>query len=424
MNELFGASIDSARHLDSNDSLSSFRDEFHFPKTSEGKTVLYFTGNSLGLQPKNTQSYVMQELTDWAALGVEGHWNAKHPWLPYHEFCAEGLGKLVGGLTTEVVAMNTLTVNLHMMMVSFYRPTAQRFKILVEGGAFPSDQYAVASQARFHGYDPKLAICELFPRPGEETLRTEDIVRVIEKDGAQIALIMLGGVNYRTGQAFDMQSITKAGHKAGCVVGFDLAHAAGNIPLSLHDWNVDFGVWCNYKYINAGPGAIAGCFVHERHAHEALPRFEGWWGHKKATRFEMGPTFEPIGGAETWQVSNPPILQLAALRASLDVFGKTSMKALREKSLRLTAYFEFLLETLLPKESYQILTPHNAADRGCQLSLRFHGNPKQIQKDLEAKGIITDFREPDVIRVAPVPLYNSFEDVFNFVEFISRSGYV
>lgn len=409
-----------ALSLDEKDPLRQFRGEFNFPKNSDGSDVLYFTGNSLGLQPKKTKEYVLEELEDWATMGVEGHWRARHPWLPYHEFCTEGLSRVVGGMPGEVVAMNSLTANIHFMFVSFYRPTKTRHKIVIEQNAFPSDQYAVASQARFHGLDPKTTVIELKPRVGEATLRTEDILEVIERDGSSIALVFLGGVNYLTGQAFDMKSITAAAKKAGCVVGFDLAHAAGNLKLNLHDWGVDFAVWCNYKYLNSGPGAIGGCFVHESHAKETLPRFEGWWGHDKESRFEMPHDFRPIGGAETWQVSNPPILQLAALRASLELFDAAGMDNLRKKSVSLTGYLEELLVANLPSGFCTILTPKNPEERGCQLSLRLKGRPKEIQKKLEESGVICDFREPDVIRVGPAPLYNSFHDVWRFANLLGK----
>ncbi|MBL7662646.1 kynureninase [bacterium] len=411
----FEATESCALELDRQDSLRDFRNQFHFPQTASGQTTLYLTGNSLGLQPKKTKDCVLAELEDWANLAVEGHFRARHPWLPYHEFCTQGLAHVVGAKPIEVVAMNSLTANLHFLLVSFYRPTPERFKILIESNAFPSDQYAVASQARYHGYDPKSAVVELTPRVGEETLRTEDILNFIEKQGDKIAVILLGGVNYLSGQAFDMQAITAAGHKKGCLVGFDLAHAAGNIKLNLHDWNVDFAAWCSYKYLNSGPGGIAGCFVHERHADAQLPRFEGWWGNNKEIRFKMLAEFSPIGGAETWQLSNPPILQLAALRASLEIFQAATIDALREKSIRLTGYLEFLLETILPPGFCTIVTPRDPKSRGCQLSLRLQGRPREIQKRLEASGVICDFREPDIMRAAPTPLYNSYQDVYKFV---------
>lgn len=407
--------LEYAKSQDQADPLQALRSEFHFPKLgSDGKDSLYFTGNSLGLQPRKAEAYIREELEDWARLGVEGHLHARHPWLPYHEFVTEPAARVVGALPSEVVTMNTLTVNLHLMMVSFYRPTSARYKILIEGSAFPSDQYAVASQAKMHGYDPKTAVIELLPRAGEATLRTEDIVATIQKNASELALVMLGGVNYLSGQAFDMAAITRSAHQAGAVCGFDLAHAAGNLHLKLHDWNVDFAVWCNYKYLNSGPGAIAGAFVHEKHARTDRPRFAGWWGHDKATRFKMGPDFSAIPGAEGWQLSNPPIFQLAALRASLELFDRATMPALRAKSVRLTAYLESLLREL-PEGFCTIITPGNPQERGCQLSLRFKpkkGSPKDLQDTLVKAGAICDFREPDIIRAAPTPLYNSFEDVY------------
>lgn len=399
--------------MDRADALAKWRQEFFIPKTKDGKECIYLCGNSLGLQPRRVQKTVQQELTDWQNLGVEGHFHAKNPWLPYHEFLTESLASLVGAKPLEVVAMNSLTVNLHLMMVSFYRPTKMRHKIVIEQQAFPSDQYAVASQIHYHGFDPKDSLIELQPRKGETTLRTEDIEALIEKEGDSIALIMIGGVNYYTGQLFDMQRITKAGHKKGCIVGFDLAHAAGNVPLSLHDWGVDFACWCSYKYLNSGPGSVAGCFVHERHAKAVLPRFAGWWGHDKKTRFKMGPDFHVIPGAEGWQLSNPPILSLAAVKASLDIFHEVGMQAFREKSLKLTGYMEFLLDSM-QTDTFTILTPRNEKERGCQLSIVMKDNGQAVFDKLTDSGIICDWREPNCIRVAPVPLYNSFNDVHGF----------
>ena len=416
----FRTDPDFARDMDAADALAPFRAQFHIPKTKDGNDCLYFCGNSLGLQPKSLKSAIDQELLDWQTFGVEGHWNAKTPWMPYHEFLTESLAKLVGAKPSEVVAMNTLSVNLHLMMVSFYRPTKERYKIVIEGQAFPSDQYAVASQIKFHGFDPEDALIELKPRAGEKTMRTEDIEALIDREGDSIALIMLGGVNYYTGQLFDMKRITAAGHKKGCMVGFDLAHAAGNAPLQLHDWDVDFACWCSYKYLNSGPGSIAGCFVHERHANKPdLPRFAGWWGHDKTTRFKMGPDFHPIPGAEGWQLSNPPILSLVAVKTSLEIFDKAGMKALREKSLKLTSYMEFLLDSL-QSNAFSIMTPRNSDERGCQLSIVVHQGGRKVFEALEAQGVICDWREPDCIRVAPVPLYNSFADVYHFVRLFAE----
>jgi len=411
---------DSALELDALDSLASLRSRFHIPKNSNGSETTYLCGHSLGLQPKNVRQYVEQELTDWALLGVEGHFHAKHPWMPYHELLTEQTAHIVSALPSEVVVMNTLTVNLHLMMVSFYRPTPTRYKIVIEANAFPSDQYAVTSQVRYHGLKSGNSVVELKPRAGETTLHMEDIEEFLVREGDSVALVLLGGVNYYTGQAFDMERITKAAHARGCVVGFDLAHAAGNIPLKLHEWDVDFAVWCSYKYLNSGPGSLAGCFVHERHGKDSsMPRFAGWWGQDKATRFLMGPEFAPIPGAEGWQLSNPPILSLAAVRASMEIFGEVGMERLRQKSVKLTGYLEYLLEQNLSGR-VRCITPRNANHRGCQLSLVVTGVGKSIYKELTEKGVICDWREPDVIRVAPVPLYNSFVDVFEFVKILSE----
>ena len=406
--------------MDAIDPLRGFRDKFHIPAQPNGEKVLYFTGNSLGLQPKQTHSYIEQELKDWETFGVEGHFNAKNPWMPYHEFLTEQMAAIIGAKPIETVVMNSLTVNLHLLMVSFYRPTSERYKIIIEAGAFPSDQYAVASQIKFHGYNVKDSLIELKPREGETLLRTEDIERTITENGDSVALILLGGVNYYTGQAFDFQRITEIGHRIGAFVGFDLAHAAGNIELKLHDWNADFAAWCSYKYLNGGPGAIAGAFVHERHAENFdLPRFAGWWGHKKETRFLMGSEFVPMKGAEGWQLSNPPIFQLAALKASLDIFEEAGMNALIEKSKKLTGYLEFLLGEIRD-ERISVITPSNPNERGCQLSIRVKNADKKLFKAISERGVIADWREPDVIRVAPVPLYNSFADVFQFTEILKN----
>ena len=412
----FEASASFAAAMDTSDPLKRFRDKFFMPKQSSGDDVLYFTGNSLGLQPKTARAYIEQELKDWETLGVEGHFHAKNPWMPYHEFLTDSLANVVGAKPIEVVAMNSLTVNLHLLMVSFYRPTRERHKIVIEAGAFPSDQYAVQSQIKFHDFDVENALIELNPRIGETLLRTADIEKTLEENGDSIALILLGGVNYYTGQLFDMRRITEIGHRLGAIVGFDLAHAAGNIELHLHNWNVDFAAWCSYKYLNAGPGAIAGVFVHERYSENFdLPRFAGWWGHEKETRFLMGDEFVPIKGAEGWQLSNPPIFQLAALKASLDVFEEAGIKNLTEKSRKLTAYLEFLLSEI-KDERISVITPSDPNQRGCQLSIRVQNSDKNLFNAITEKGVIADWREPDVIRVAPVPLYNSFTDVFKFAE--------
>lgn len=407
-----------AAEMDANDTLKHFRDRFFMPRQANGEEVIYFTGNSLGLQPRTTRHYVEQELNDWETLGVEGHMHARRPWLPYHEFLTEQMARVIGAKPIETVVMNSLTVNLHLMLVSFYQPVAGRRKIIVEKGAFPSDRYAVESQIESRGLDPDVCLVELKPRNGETTLRTEDILEFVERESDEIALIMLGGVNYYTGQAFDMEAITAAGHKAGAIVAFDLAHAAGNLELKMHDWDVDFAVWCSYKYLNAGPGAVGGAFVHERHAENfELHRFAGWWGHDKDTRFLMGPDFVPIPGAEGWQISNPPILQMAALFASLEIFEEAGMSALREKSVKLTGYLEFLLDEI-NDERISVITPRAPDYRGCQLSIRVKNADKSLFEAITARGVLADWREPDVIRVAPVPLYNGFEDVYKFVEIL------
>ncbi|WP_375770060.1 kynureninase [Archangium gephyra] len=408
-----------ARRMDAEDPLRHFRDEFLFPH-HHGEPVIYLVGNSLGLQPRKAKANVLEALEDWEKLGVEGHFRGSHPWMPYHELLTEQTARLVGAHPLEVVVMNTLSVNLHLMLVSFYRPAGERRKILMEAGAFPSDQYAVASQVRFHGYSPEEAVLPLSPRPGEETLRTEDILETIERHGKEIALVLLGNVNYLTGQAFDMAAITRAAHQQGCKVGFDLAHAAGNLRLSLHDDGPDFAVWCSYKYLNGGPGTLGGVFVHERHARDKqLPRFQGWWGHDKQTRFQMGPDFEPTPGAEGWQLSNPPIFQMAALRASMDIFDRATMPALRRKSELLTGYLEFLLDRLPPGFVHSI-TPRDPQQRGAHLSLRFSKQPQQLLEKLTAQGVLCDFRSPDIIRAAPAPLYVSFLDVYRFAGVLER----
>ena len=413
----FDSSIAVAAEMDAADPLRGFRERFHFPQVN-GRDALYFTGNSLGLMPKKAREYVEQELVDWETLGVEGHVHAKNPWLPYHEFLTEPMARVVGAMPSETVVTNALTVNLHLMLVTFYRPTAERNKILIEKGAFPSDQYAVESQIKFHGGSVDGSLIELAPRNGESTLRTEDIIETIEREGDKVALVMLGGVNYYTGQAFDMAAITAAGHAKGAVVGFDLAHAAGNLELKMHDWDVDFAVWCSYKYLNGGPGAVGGLFVHERHAKSFdLPRFAGWWGNNKDTRFLMGPDFEPLSGAEGWQLSNPPILQMAALRASLEIFDEAGMSALRLKSEKLTAYLEYLLDRIDDRR-VSVITPRDPSDRGCQLSIRVQSADKGLFDAISKRGVVADWREPDVIRVAPVPLYNSFSDVYRFASIL------
>ena len=411
-----------AKKLDSQDSLRRFRNQFLIP-SSNGKSNIYFAGNSLGLQPKAAKKYLSEELFDWANLGVEGHLHSRRPWLYYHKFTKKALSRLVGAGPHEVVAMNQLTVNLHLMMVSFYAPTSQRFKIITEAGAFPSDQYAFESQIKFHGFEPERALIELKPREGEHTLRTEDIIASINKHRAELALVIFGGVQYYTGQFFDLKQITAAGHAAGARVGFDLAHAIGNVPLSLHDDDVDFAVWCSYKYLNSGPGSIAGIFVHERHAENfELPRFAGWWGHNEKERFLMQKGFKAIPGADGWQLSNVPVFQSAAHLAALEIFQQTSIKELRKKSMLLTGYLEFLLNDFDPEQRhYTIITPGDPAQRGCQLSLLLQNNGKKIFNSLIRAGFILDWREPNVVRLAPVPLYNTFQEVFRFVEVLKSA---
>ena len=405
-----------ASAMDARDPLAHFRQRFSFPRAASGDECIYLCGHSLGLQPKTASSYLDQELREWARLGVEGHFHAENPWMPYHRLLTQQTAALVGAQAADVVAMNSLTVNLHLMMISFYRPTKERHKIVIERGAFPSDQYAVNSQIRFHGFDPALSRLELTPRDGEPCMRDEDIESLIEREGDSIALILLGGVNYATGQAFDMAGITQAGHRKGCVVGFDLAHAAGNLPLRLHDWGPDFAVWCSYKYLNGGPGCVGGCFVHERHARAwERPRFAGWWGHDEKTRFQMGPDFHPIAGAEGWQLSNPPILALAPLRASMEIFSEAGVERLRAKSVALTGYMEFLLGQE-PSSKFSIITPREPERRGAQFSIRLLSDGRKLCDRLAADGVIGDWREPDTYRVAAVPLYNSYQDVYRFVQ--------
>ncbi len=407
-----------AEKMDREDPLRSYRDKFHFPEPINGNPCVYFCGNSLGLQPKTTKKFINDELEDWARLGVEGHLHARKPWLPYHEFLTRQMAALAGAKPEEVVVMNSLTVNLHLLMVSFYRPTPQRHKIVIEAHAFPSDQYAVKSQIKFHGFDPETALIELQPEPGTAIISTESIEKLIEEEGDSIALIMLGGVNYYSGQAFEMEKIVKAGHKKDCIVGFDLAHAAGNLALKLHDWNVDFAAWCSYKYLNAGPGSVGAVFVHERHAADAtLPRFEGWWGHHKDTRFLMPPNFVPIYGAESWQLSNAPVFSMAALWASMELFHETGMEKLNDKAKKLTGFLEFLIDGI-SDDRIEMITPRDVKQRGCQISLRIRGAGKAVFEKLTEEGCIVDWREPDVIRLAPVPLYNSFTDVFRFAELL------
>ena len=415
----FEYSKEFAQDKDKQDELSSFREQFLFPQ-HDGKEVVYLTGNSLGLQPKTTREHINQELDDWAKFGVEGHFDAKVPWFSYHEILTEQSAKIVGALPSEVVVMNQLTSNLHFLMVSFYRPSKERYKIICEAGAFPSDQYALESQVKFHGFNPDDAIIEVAPKAGGHIISNEAVIEAIHACGDQLAMVMIGAVNYYSGQVFDMENITKAGHAVGATVGFDLAHAAGNIQLNLHDWQVDFAAWCSYKYLNSGPGSVAGAFVHQKHeSNTDLPRFAGWWGHDKATRFLMKKGFQPIKGAEGWQLSNAPVFAMAAHKASLDIFEKAGMERLIKKSRELTDYAEFIVEEVnknIQKTTInlEIITPKDHAARACQLSIIAHGLGKDLFNKITAEGVIADWREPNVIRIAPVPLYNSFEDVFRF----------
>jgi len=412
-------SLDFAKQLDGRDPLKEVRNKFHIPKDNNGKDWLYFTGNSLGLQPKVTADYIQQELKDWANLGVEGHFEAKNPWLHYHEYLTDNMAKIVGAKPKEVVVMNTLTTNLHLLMVSFYSPTKTKYKIVIESDAFPSDRYAVQSQLKFHGFSENDLI-EWKPRRGEELLNIEDLETIIDKQGDEIAMLLIGGVNYYTGQFLDIKKIAEIGHSKNCIVGIDLAHGAGNIQPNLHDSGVDFAAWCTYKYLNSGPGSLAGLFVHERHAdNKDLPRFAGWWNHNKETRFNMRMPFDVMEGAEGWQLSNPPILSMAAIKASLDLFEEVGMDALREKSEKLTGYFEFLINQI-ETDRIRIITPKNPKERGCQLSIQVKNADKSLHQKLMDHHIITDWREPDVIRCAPVPMYNSFEDVYQMVSILKE----
>lgn len=410
---LFQNTQEFARLLDREDPLRKYRDKFHFPVLN-GKPVIYFTGNSLGLQPVGAKDYVEEIMRDWKELAVEGHFYADKPWWDYHERLASPLSKIIGALPEEVSVMNTLTVNLHLLMVSFYRPTAERYKILVEEKAFPSDQYLVNSQVKFHGYEPHDSIVELKKRNGEHHWRTADILHTIEEKGDQLALLFLGGVNYYNGQVFDMKTITKAAHAKGITVGWDLAHAAGNVNLELHDWGVDFASWCSYKYMNSGPGNASGVFIHERHLNRRdIPRFEGWWGTKKESRFLMQPEFDPIPTADAWQLSNPPVLSLAPYLASLELFEEVGMEMLIEKRKKIVAYLEFIMEEVSKEVSgnFEVITPE---ERGCQLSVLLHGEGRALFDYLMKEGVIVDWREPNVIRLAPAPFYSSYEDMFRF----------
>lgn len=406
--------LEYARLMDAQDPLRHFREDFLIPRHEGGAPTIYFCGNSLGLQSRSARAAVMRELDQWATQGVEGHFRGEMPWTRYHKFSTEAAARLVGALPHEVVIMNTLTVNLHLMMASFYRPTAKRWKVIMEAGAFPSDQYAVESQVRWHGYDPEEAIIEIAPRTGEDTLRMEDIVHLIELYGQETALVLFGGVHYYTGQFFDLPKIVDAGHRVGALVGLDLAHAAGNLPLQLHDWGADFAVWCTYKYLNSGPGGPSGAFVHERHGfNPEVPRLAGWWGHDEGERFQMRKGFKPMRGAEGWQLSNAPILIMASQRASLELFDQATMPALRAKSLRLTAYLEQTLDRVnAHKNLFRQITPRDPQARGCQISLLTLRGGRSLFDHLHANGVICDWREPNVIRLAPTPMYNTFQEVW------------
>lgn len=414
-------SLEFAELLDAKDPLKDYRNRFHIPQFEERETI-YLTGNSLGLQPKTTRAYIEQELKDWETFGVEGHLEAKNPWLYYHHFLEQQTANLVGAKLIEVVVMNTLTVNLNLLLISFYRPKAGRYKVMMEYMAFPSDQYAIENQVKFHGYDPHESIIELIPRPGEYTLRTMDILQKIDENKHELALIMIGGVNYYTGQLFDMKAITEAAKTASSeiMVGYDLAHATGNVELNLHKWGVDFATWCGYKYLNSGPGGSSGVFIHEKHAdNDALPRLSGWWGNNESTRFKMQKGFFPQSGAAGWQMSNAQILPMAAHRASLEIFDEVGMQRLREKSIQLTGYLEFLLLDGERKD-FKIITPSKKNERGCQLSIVMQNNGKKVFDNLTRNGVVADWREPDVIRIAPVPLYNSFVDVWKFSDLFGK----
>ncbi len=422
----FQNTLEFAQQQDQQDQLSKYRNEFIFPQ-HDGKNVIYFTGNSLGLQPKSAKSYVDAVMTDWAQMAVEGHFYSDKPWWDYHERFAEPLGKIVGAKPSEVTVMNTLTVNLHLLMVSFYRPTKTRFKIICEEKAFPSDQYMFQSQVNFHsrylGIKPEDALVEIKRREGEHNIRLEDILAKIKEVGDELALVLIGGVNYYTGQVFDMKTITEAGHKVGAKVGWDLAHAAGNIELKLHDWNVDFASWCSYKYMNSGPGNASGCFIHERHHNDPdLPRFAGWWGHNKERRFKMEQNFDPVHGADGWQISNLPILSLAPYLASVEIFAEVGMEKIIQKRNQISSYLEFILHEIDKevKGNFEIITPTNQDERGCQLSVFFHGEGRSLFEYLMKNGVVTDWREPNVIRFAPVPLYCSFEDMYRFGQILKK----
>ncbi|MGC6490074.1 MAG: kynureninase [Flavobacteriales bacterium] len=416
--------LDFALESDKNDEISHYRNRFYIPQVN-GRDSLYFTGNSLGLQPKSVQTYVQQELDDWAKFGVEGHFEAKNPWVSYHKILSQPFSKLVGAQTEEVVAMNGLSVNLHLMLVSFYQPKGKRTKIICESKAFPSDQYVLESQVRFHGLDPEETIVEVQPRDGEYTIREEDILSCINDVGDELALVFWGGVNYYTGQVFDMALISSQAKAVGAIVGLDLAHGVGNISLSLHDWDVDFAAWCTYKYLNSGPGGISGVFIHEKHAKNfSLPRFSGWWGHDEERRFLMEKGFVPMRGAQGWQLSNAPVLTMASCKASIDIFEEVGMSKLRVKSNLLTSFMEFIFNDISARYdhcNFEIITPSEPNRRGCQLSVLTHGHGKELFDFISKEGVIADWREPNVIRLAPVPLYNSFEDIYKLGQIIEKA---
>jgi kynureninase len=412
-----------AKQMDDADPLKSFRDKFYIP-IIHGKDAIYFTGNSLGLQPRSTQDHVLNELEDWANYGVEGHFHARNPWVSYHELFPPLLAHITGAKEEELVVMNQLTVNLHLLMASFYRPTKERFKIICEAKAFPSDQYAFDSQAQLHGFDPEEAIIEVTAAEGESTIGTARIIEAIKKHGSETALVLFSGVNYYSGEVFDMQAITKAAHEAGAYCGFDLAHATGNIQLALHDWNVDFACWCSYKYLNSGPGGVSGVFIHEKHAsNKKFPRLAGWWGHDKTSRFQMERHFDPMATAEGWQLSNAPVLSMSAHLASLEIFEEAGFEHLLEKSAMLSSYLFYVLDEInasQPEKIIEVITPREKQRHGCQVSMLMLNRGKEIFEALKSESVIADWREPNVIRIAPVPLYNSFTDVFRFGEIISK----
>ena len=416
----FETSFDFAIKMDQNDELKSYRDSFHFPVDSNGNKMLYFTGNSLGLQPKTTKAAIEQELDDWANFAVEGHFKAKNPWMPYHELLTNDMAEIVGAKPEEVVIMNSLTANLHFLMISFYNPTKKRFKILIESDAFPSDRFAVKSQLKLHGFDPKNDLIEWSPRSNENLLRIEDLQEIIKKNGDEIALILVGGVNYYTGQLLDLKKIAKIGHSKGCKVGIDLAHGVGNVNLKLHESGIDFAAWCTYKYLNSGPGSLGGIFVHNKHKkNKSFKRLTGWWGQNKSKRFKMREELDISNGAEGWQLSNPSILSMSAIKASLELFSKVGMNKLRMKSIKLTGYLEYLILKMNNK-NIDIITPKDPNQRGCQLSIKLNNSNKSLHENLRLNNVITDWRDPNVIRCAPVPFYNSYQDVYNFVKILRK----